>query len=313
MNNPFDFKEMFGPGALLSAVLPELLADRTTGKNIVWATGTYEEHGPRYERDRQIMSDRDPAPLLDGMIVPRILKGKEEQKKRTKRRAEIFTPSWLCNRMINDVEEQVLGRRDLFNTESQDFKTWTTNEKKVKFDKLGAKGWQKYVRFTQLELTCGEGPYLVSRYDTTTGEPIPVKDRIGMLDRKLRVVGENTYSRDEWLRWARKAYQSTYGYEYQGDNLLFARINMVQTFIDYYRKRFGEDPDAGDVFRIAVIVSWNIWQMDGLTDTTPCGIPEDDYKQLSLFDEPEEPAGPVYCLIMDWEARQAIEFRSMKQ
>ena len=42
-----------------------------------------------------------------------------------------------------------------------------------------------------MEITCGEAPYLVSRYDVVKGEIIPVEDRIGILDRKLRVINEN--------------------------------------------------------------------------------------------------------------------------
>ena len=83
--------------------------------------------------------------------------------------------------------------------------------------------WKDYVRLTCLEITCGEGPYLVSRYDTTTGEPIPIDKRIGLLDRKLRTVSKHTDTTEEWLQWAEIAYQNTYGYEWQGDNLLIAR------------------------------------------------------------------------------------------
>ena len=43
----------------------------------------------------------------------------------------------------------------------------------------------------RLEITCGEAPYIASRYDTVSGEPIEIKRRIGILDRKLRVVTEN--------------------------------------------------------------------------------------------------------------------------
>ena len=41
-------------------------------------------------------------------------------------------------------------------------------------------------------------PYLVSRYDTTTGESIPIYKRIGLLDRKLRIINENTTTFNEW-------------------------------------------------------------------------------------------------------------------
>ena len=71
---------------------------------------------------------------------------------------------------------------------------------------------------------------MVSRYDTTTGEYIGVGDRIGLLDRKLRVINENIDNKQEWFRWVIKAYQSTYGYEFQSDNLLIARINLCLFF-----------------------------------------------------------------------------------
>ena len=59
--------------------------------------------------------------------------------------------------------------------------------------------WQKYVDARVLEITCGEAPFLVSRYDVETGEVIPVPDRIGLLDRKLRTVNENAQTEENWL------------------------------------------------------------------------------------------------------------------
>lgn len=79
----------------------------------------------------------------------------------------------------------------------------------------------------RIEVSCGEAPYLVSRYDTVTGDPIELFSRIGLLDRKLRVVTENASNESEWLKWAYRAYESVYGFEFQGDNLLLARENDV--------------------------------------------------------------------------------------
>ena len=42
----------------------------------------------------------------------------------------------------------------------------------------------------------------------------------------------------EWLKWALRAFQSVYGYEYQGDNLLIARINILMTFVEYLDYRW---------------------------------------------------------------------------
>ena len=64
----------------------------------------------------------------------------------------------------------------------------------------------------RLEITCGEAPYLVSRYDVSTGERIvPPIRRIGMLDRKLRVVNENTEGYEDWLKWVIRAFEACYG------------------------------------------------------------------------------------------------------
>ena len=59
-----------------------------------------------------------------------------------------------------------------------------------------------------------------------TGETIPIAKRIGLLDRKLRVVSENTETEEEWFTWTKRAFQSVYGFEYQGDSLLLARENL---------------------------------------------------------------------------------------
>ena len=71
-----------------------------------------------------------------------------------------------------------------------------------------------YVDSRRLEITCGEAPYLVSRYDTSTGMPIEIHKRIGILDRKIRVINENTVDEKEWMEWIIRAFQSVYGYEY---------------------------------------------------------------------------------------------------
>lgn len=92
-----------------------------------------------------------------------------------------------------------------------------------------------------MELACGEAPYLCSRYDTVTGEPITVSNRIGLLDRKLRVMSENTTTSGEWLEWAKIALRSTYGYKFQGDSLLIAHETAFMTFVDFYQHKFGHE------------------------------------------------------------------------
>ena len=303
---------LFNQRGPLLDVLPELLIDRTTGKNIVWATDTYEQYGAYYKRERQMFPDFNLNLILEGILLPRIQKTKEQQQARTKAKAEVFTPSWICNFMNNYCDEVWFERKAVFNTENADH-TWTVNPEPISFPTTRSKkaAWQKYVDSRRIEITCGEAPYLISRYDTTTGEPIEIERRIGILDRKLRIVNENTTTESEWLKWAYRAFEATYGFEYQGDNLFFARVNLVQSFIDYYTHRFEKVPTTAIVKKIATIVSWNLWQMDGLKDTTPFGVPEDEYYQLSIFEEAKEKQ-PVYCRIKNWRGNNALEYRRLK-
>ena len=295
----------------IKPVLKLLLADKTTRQNIVFATYSYEHLGNRYKEDCQI----DDMLLLgmDAMeIQPRAFKEASEQAERTKKKAEVMTPAWIVNKMNNHCDEEWFGYPDVFNME--DGTSWITNESAIQFPK--GKKWQKYVDSMRLEITCGEAPYLVSRYDTTTGEPIPVKDRIGILDRKLRVVGENTDTREEWLKWAIRAFQSTYGYEYQGDNLLLARINLLITFVDYMEAKGYGTPEPAELRKVANIIAWNIWQMDGLTGMVPFGYREVIYRQANLFDsvvgESEKPKEAIPARIFDWRSNESVTYNSLK-
>ena len=164
-----------------------LLEDKTTGENIIWATNTYERYGDGYRQDNQITPE-----LISGvyanLIQPRILKAEEEQAARTKSKAEVFTPSWVVCYMNNKCDDDWFGRENVFNTLNGEH--WEPTKEPVYFEK--ERDWQRYVDSRRLEITCGEAPYLVSRYDAATGEGLPIESRIGILDRKLRVVNENT-------------------------------------------------------------------------------------------------------------------------
>ena len=124
--------------------------------------------------------------------------------------------------MNNDLDEAWFGRRDVFNTEivaDDGANTWTPTSDPIEFPKSKGHGWRAYVEATRLEITCGEAPFVCSRYDTVTGDELPVSERVGFLDRKLRVVTEKTKTRKEWVRRALDALRATYGFEYQGDKL----------------------------------------------------------------------------------------------
>lgn len=265
----------------IQAVLPVLLKDQTTKRNIIWATDNYAQYSKwlrddaYYDEAAELYSEisQITTQSLDSLdknvFQPRAFKTAIAQKQRTKAKAEVFTPSWLCNEMNNYGDAEWFGRADVFNKPGNTPHSWIKTRGKIQFPNTKGKTWQDYIYSTRMEITCGEAPYLVSRYDTTTGKPIDVARRIGILDRKLRVVNENTDTYEDWFFWALNAYRSTYGYEYQGDNLLIARINLLETFRDNKLLRWGDEPTNDELQQVANIISWNVWQMDGLTNCVP--------------------------------------------
>lgn len=229
-----------------------LLKDHTTGGNILWAT---DSHGsPTSQIDVEASST----------IKPRVEKVRAEQKARTKKKAEVFTPTWIIKKMVDEVDK--------------DFKGLALEE---------------YTGKTWLEITCGEGPYICSRYDTVTGESLTLDQRVGFLDRKLQRISSEVDDHDEWTSLAVLAYQASYEYEYQGDSLFLARKNLLLTFIDYYEDKFGKSPAYEHVKEIANIISYNLFQMDGLKYT----VPNTDIKST----------------IKDWAASEMVTFESMSK
>ena len=101
---------------------------------------------------------------------------------------------------------------------------------------------EEYINRTWLEITCGEGPYMTTRYDMETGQIIPIKYRAGFIDRKLKKINANIKNRLEWQNLVIKAYKSSYGFEWNGDSLLLARENSLYTFRDFYISKWHEEP-----------------------------------------------------------------------
>ena len=168
-------------------ILTVLLKDHSSNKNIIWATNHYEELGSPYKKTSEI------TPSLitgrNGMVIqPRTAKSKEQVLDRIKNNAEVFTPSWICNEQNNLIDEQWFKGKSPFN-ESVD-KGWLTKHEVINFEHLENKSWIDYVKDTRLEITCGEAPYITSRYDSVSGKYIEVNNRIGLLDRKLRLINK---------------------------------------------------------------------------------------------------------------------------
>ena len=288
-------------------ILEILLIDRTTNRNIIWGTDDYENLGKDYYSHFPILLH-----LITGensnIIQPRVWKTREKQGNRKKEKAEVFTPSWICNMQNNLVDNAWFGRENIFNIEKE--KSWEVTENKINFPKKKNKTWQKYVDENRLEITCGEAPYLVSRYDTVSGKPIELNERIGILDRKMRIVNENTNNEKEWLKWSERAFQSTYGFEFQGDSLLIARENLLASYCDYIEYKLQREPTEFELLKIAKIISWNLWQMDGLTYTVPFQKVIKPNEQITLFDY-EKKEKNIFCIIKDWRVRKNIVFKDL--
>lgn len=300
-------------------VLEVLLKDQTISAtlpdnrqcNIFWATHDYESRGNGYGYFDEIRLDLITAPN-DHVIMPRVLKAKLTQYARIRERAEVFSPSWLCNMMNNFIDDQWFGKSGIFNIESNDHHSWVATKGKIEFP--ADKTWKDYVNRRILEVTCGEAPFIVSRYDTTTGEEIKISDRIGFLNRKIRVINENVSDEADWVKWVQKAYQSIYGFEWQGDNLLLAREALLYSYIENYQVRFAKTPKKSLLLAIANIISWNIWQMDGLTYTLPSRKAQQEATQLSLFEEPviDSVETVPFCQIIDWQKQKVIKVADIK-
>lgn len=270
--------------ALESAdLLKILLKDRTTKKNIVWATHSYELLGKGFSPSDRITPSRVTGAYAN-LIQPRSEKSKYEQKDRTKIRAEVFTPTWLVEKQNGYVEAE-----------------------------LEALELEDYIQARWLEITCGEAPYMVTRYDTVTGEEIPLSERVGFVDRKLQRISREVSDEATFYELVKEAYLASYGYEYQGDSLLLARENLLATFEDYFLAKTGNQPRLEQKKEIATIISYNVFQMDGLKKISPYSAKQEQAQQLSLFsDELEvQEVEESKTQIKDWKKNKMIGFERL--
>ncbi|MBQ4198158.1 MAG: hypothetical protein II659_10000 [Bacteroidales bacterium] len=189
-------------------------------------------------------------PINPDEVMPRYMKAAMDQKSRTKKKAEVFTPVSIVKKMEDSIDKDYKGS-------------------------LG-----DYIKKRVLEVTCGEAPFLTTRYDAATGEEISVQDRTGYLDRKLLCVPE-VVGKEGFIECATEALKAVYGYEWQYDSLFLARRNLLMTTLEHYYDRFGEEPAYELVSLWATIISYNIFRMDGVS---------------MCFPETDIPAK-----VMDWE------------
>jgi len=289
-------------------LLDVLLLDRTRSRegkphNIIWATDNYvdldsEAYAPKAQITPGLITGEH-----SNLVMSRALKTSDLQKERTRTKAEVFTPTWIVKKQNDAVDAEY---------EKDDLKT--------------------YVRRKWLEITCGEAPYMATRYDMETGAPVPLAERCGFVDRKLARISAEVSDKAEWQRLVELAYQASYGFEWNGDSLLLARENLLYTYCDYYRARWRSKPQRILMEEIATIISFNLFQMDGLTYTIPLSesrqkksnfrqpllidLPPPDDPQLSLLsnsqtdDEWETIVGEK-AGVMNWNTYEMIPFESL--
>lgn len=255
-------------------------------QNIIWATSGYE-----HEETEQIEIE-DITEENSNVIRPRVEKDKDSQISRTKDHAEVFTPTCIVKKQIDLCDED-----------------------RPKNPKQFA-DIEKYLKKTYLEITCGEAPYIANRYDvTTTAQLIDCDKRVGFLDRKLQVLNGVDVDEKDWIGHAKTALKACYGFDYQGDNVLLARVNIFETVGDFYYEKFKKDLTNQEVLQeFAEIIVYNIWQMDGLN----YNIPSSDIKAKIMDWEKEEPEPIEFAkIVADGElinrTRQKIDGVEMAQ
>lgn len=99
----------------VNGVLKTLLADKTTKQNIVFATSAVSHNNALIDARTQ-MTPAFLQILNPEVIQPRVAKDRDVQTARTRSNAEVFTPSWVCNKMNNVLDEEWFGRPGVFNT-----------------------------------------------------------------------------------------------------------------------------------------------------------------------------------------------------
>ena len=193
-----------------------------------------------------LMQERTTAtrfPINPDEVMPRYLKAAKVQKSRTDDSAEVFTPYSIIKRMNDSVHKDFQGTRE------------------------------EFIKRRELEITCGEAPFLTTRYDAASGEEIPIENRTGLLDRKLHCIPgiEDDVDEEGYAEAATEALKAVYGYEMQ--------------YAEYEQ-----------VVKWATIISYNLICMDGLTmclpkTNIPAKVMDWETGEMDTFGEPVQKKG----------------------
>ena len=85
---------------------------------IAFAMDNYSKYGELYSFDKEIKIELITS-RHGGIIKPRVEKSKTEQQQRVRQKAEVFTPSWVCNLQNNQIDAEWFGQQDVFNIEKE--------------------------------------------------------------------------------------------------------------------------------------------------------------------------------------------------
>ena len=118
--------------------------------------------------------------------------------------------------------------------------------------------------------------------------------------------------------------QNVYGFDWQGDNVLIARENLLFTIAEHYEAKFNQKIETQDLVGFAKVIAWNIWQMDGLKFVIPNSCCTETKTEETLFETivlSKECIGckkrdnlkhnGIYCIVKDWETHRNIRFVDM--
>lgn len=103
----------YSPDLLSLLLKDQTLSTEDCQINIFWATSNYADLGVGYQYGDQITLEAITG--KNGEIIkPRAVKSREMQQQRSREMAEVFTPSWICNKQNNLVDNAWFGRENVF-------------------------------------------------------------------------------------------------------------------------------------------------------------------------------------------------------
>ena len=97
---------------------------------------------------------------------------------------------------------------------------------------------------------------------------------------------------------------------------LLTRVNLLLTYAEHLQARWQRKPTEEEMQPIAKIITWNVWQMDGLHLSVPGGKPQPEAEQLNLFSmfgTMEEQTPAVSCKVKNWRSNKTQNFETIQE